>query len=471
MARVAWLSLNPALEPPSGLEGIELVAFNALAPLLEQEQSFDVVVLDGPAEAMGQTALLLRSDERYHLVIIYTSRPGNAWCDALTDGELPGSGAAIEAAWQQWRERKQLFNRGEPIQKLDHTLLCWMWLRPSAAIKPVRVPADPQVYRYPLVDAISADQGRSSYGWLQQKCQDNLLDAGDLLDRIRQCKACSSSRLNYVDVCPECQGLDIVRQPSLHCFVCGNVAPQQDFLKGDALVCPNCLSQLRHIGSDYDRPLENYRCRSCGAFFLDAEVDVRCIDCCEVNQTDELRVREIRSFQLSEAGSLACRQGLGEHNTISSYFRGLKLMDTAGFIEALNWQLAIARRYGNDNKNLAIASLLGVRIENLERLFINLGEAKASAMLESLQERLQQIIRDTDRCMRGREDTLWLLLPHTSAKGMNRVRERLLEGLERINTGDGAELSLRFVGCVLPDQIQGDEDGALIVARLTGDLR
>ncbi|NDD46420.1 MAG: hypothetical protein EBZ24_13755, partial [Synechococcaceae bacterium WB9_4xB_025] len=103
MARVAWLSLNPAREPPSKIEGVELVAFNALAPLLEQEQGFDVVVLDGPAEAMGQTALLLRSDERYHLVIIYTSRPGNAWCDALTDGELPGSGAAIEAAWQQWR--------------------------------------------------------------------------------------------------------------------------------------------------------------------------------------------------------------------------------------------------------------------------------------------------------------------------------------------------------------------------------
>nr|WP_309294963.1 hypothetical protein [Aeromonas caviae] len=27
------------------------------------------------------------------------------------------------------------------------------------------------------------------------------------------------------------------------------------------LLCPNCFSRLRHIGSDYDRPLENYRCR------------------------------------------------------------------------------------------------------------------------------------------------------------------------------------------------------------------
>ena len=129
------------------------------------------------------------------------------------------------------------------------------------------------------METIAGQSSLSSHSWLQQKQQENLLEAGELLDRLRQCPSCSSSRLNYVDVCPECHALDIVREPSLHCFVCGHVGPQQAFLKGDALVCPNCLSQLRHIGSDYDRPLENYRCRSCGAFFVDAEVDVRCIDC------------------------------------------------------------------------------------------------------------------------------------------------------------------------------------------------
>ena len=234
------------------------------------------------------------------------------------------------------------------------------------------------------MDAIASDQGLSSYGWLQQKRQENLLDAADLIDRIRQCTACSSSRLNYVDVCPECHSIDIVRQPSLHCFVCGHVAPQQDFLKGDALVCPNCLSQLRHIGSDYDRPLENYRCRSCAAFFLDADVDVHCIDCCKVNSPDELRVREIHSFKLSEAGALACRQGLNNNAGMNSYFRQLKLMDRGAFIEALNWQMAIAKRYGKAGKTDDISSLLGVRIENIQQVFAAVGEARASAMLEGL---------------------------------------------------------------------------------------
>lgn len=91
-------------------------------------------------------------------------------------------------------------------------------------------------------------------------------------------------------------------------------------------------------------------------------------------------------------------------------------------------------------------------------------------MLEGLLERLQQIIRDTDRCTRGREDTLWLLLPHTPASGLDRVRERLVEGLETINSDGNTKLRLRFVGCVFPEQIQNEEDGALILARLAGDL-
>ena len=471
MARLGWVSLSPVLAPPGPVEGVQLDTFPTLEALLELPQICDVVVLDGPPEAMGAAARRLRADQRYQLGLIYTSRAGDPWCAALSDGELPGDGAAITTAWRQWQERQPLFNRGQAPEGVDQSLLCWLWQRPSAAIQPVRDPSHAHIYRYPLVEAITADERLSSDGWLRQKQQENVLDAGDLIDRIRQCPACSSSRLNYVDVCPECHGLDIVRQPSLHCFVCGHVAPQQNFLKGDALVCPNCLSQLRHIGSDYDRPLENYRCRGCGAFFVDAEVDVHCLDCCEVSQPDDLRVREIRSFRLSETGALACRHGLGDNGAIGSYFHRLKVMDRGEFLEALNWQMAIARRYGRSSGS-AIAALLGVRIENIEQLFAHVGEARATAMLEGLLERLQQIIRDTDRCMRGREDTLWLLLPHTSAPGLDRVRERLHEGLERIQSGaGGAELSLKFVGCVLPEQIQDEEDAALMLARLAGDLR
>ena len=113
MARLAWVSLNAGTTPSPLIQGMELSSFRGLQPLLDQPQLFDVEVLDGPAEAMGEASLHLRSDRRYHLEIVYLSRPGNDWCAALTDGEIPGDGTAIESAWQQWQERKRLFNRGQ----------------------------------------------------------------------------------------------------------------------------------------------------------------------------------------------------------------------------------------------------------------------------------------------------------------------------------------------------------------------
>ena len=45
------------------------------------------------------------------------------------------------------------------------------------------------------------------------------------------------------------------------------------------IVCPKCHTHLRHIGSDYDRPIENYRCQSCSQSFVEGDVQVRCAMC------------------------------------------------------------------------------------------------------------------------------------------------------------------------------------------------
>ena len=467
--RVAWISPAEAGAASPLWLSQSVAPYSSVAELLEAPPT-DLVVVHGFGERTGSVLLELRAHAHYSLRLIYLNGDHDPLAGALADGACPVDEASLLAAWSQWQERLSLFNRGRAPEQFDQRLLCWLWQRPEAAIQPIRDPSAREVYRYPLVESFTGDSNLSSWSWLQQKQQENLLEGGDLLDRIRQCTSCNSSRLNYVDVCPECHGLDIVRQPSLHCFVCGHVAPQQDFLRGDSLVCPNCLSQLRHIGSDYDRPMENYRCRSCSAFFVDADVDVYCIDCGQRHTPDDLRVREIRPFRLTDAGRLACRQGLDGASVAAQYFRRLKLMNEADFLDALNWQMAIARRYGPP-QGASVASVLGMRLDNLDQVMAQAGEVRTTAMLDSLMERLQQVIRDTDRCMRGREDVLWMLLPQTPATGLDRLQERLVEGLERIGSGNGQALRLRFVGCVLPDQLVKDEDGALLLARLAGDLR
>ena len=464
---IAWISPSGlSTSTPAWLKG-DVHHFSNPDQLLEGPAA-DVIVVDGFTDA-GPLLQELRSQPHGDLRLIYLNAEGDALAAALADGPVPDAETGLMDAWTLWQERLTLFNRGRPPVQLTERLLCWLWQRPEATITPLRDPQAREVYRYPLVEALAGDRSVNAWSFLQQLRQTNQLDAGTLCDRLRQCTSCGSSRLNYVDVCPECRNLDIVRQPSLHCFICGHVGSQQDFLRGDSLVCPNCLTQLRHIGSDYDRPMENYSCRSCSSFFVDAEVDVYCFDCNKRHTPEELRVREIRPFRLSESGNMSCRQGLGDSSVTAEYFRRLKLISQADFLDLLNWQLTISRRYGPP-KGPTMASVLGMKLENLALVMEEAGEVMATAMLESLMERLQQVLRDTDRCMRGREDVLWILLPQTPAQGLNRLQERLVEGLDQMNGSTDVSITLRFVGCVLPDQALKDEDASLLLARLGGDL-
>ncbi|MEN0107646.1 MAG: diguanylate cyclase [Pseudomonas sp.] len=434
-----------------------ITRFATLSELL-QHPPFDAVLLsasDADNLAMAHT---LRRHPDYHLTLLYC--PGeHPALQALTDGPAPSS---IEQACQQWRERLAVFNRGRPPEGLEAQLLAYLWLRAPGQLKAVRTPSAAGHYAYPLVQALG-DDSLNTQALVQNLAQRNLLDSTALVNRIRLCRRCGSGQLNYVDVCVECHSLDIQRQPSLHCFTCGHIGPQAEYLKDGALLCPNCLTRLRHIGTDYDRPLENYSCNSCQAFFVDADVQARCLDCGEVHSPDELQVREVRDYQLSEAGQLLARQGL--ERSSEQYFAGLSMVGINTFKTLLDWQLELIARYKAPN-----FALLGVRFRNLGQTLERLGPQRGHALLDSLIERIQVVIRDTDRCTRSSEEQLWLLLMYTDAAGLRRVVERLNEISELFVGQDLQDIRLTTSACLAPGGLVEKEDAELLMARLAGEL-
>ena len=229
------------------------------------------------------------------------------------------------------------------------------------------------------------------------------------------------------------------------------------------MICPNCLSRLRHIGSDYDRPLENYRCLSCQSFFVDAEVEARCLECREHHDPSELKIREIRPYQLSERGRLRCRQGFTDQSVAEAFGR-LNLIAVPTFRTLLDWEIQQARRY----QAMQPCSVLVMQIEALEKLT---GDTRGLAMVDSLVDRIQEAIRDTDRCTRTRENLLWFLLPHTDREGMEVLRKRLsqLTGLYKNQQADW-QTEIRLAGYTLPEDLLNQEDASLLMARLTGEV-
>lgn len=457
--RVAVLSAAPSTSLGPAAD-----RFGDLASL-QAAPAYDVLLLDQPGVRAGQWLRALRMGHQYHYGLIYCCQDQDPWCVALGDGSPPADPGAITPLWRLWRERFALFNRGVAPERFDGRVLAWLWLRSRGEVHAVRDAGAAQHYRYPLLEALSDGEPINEFTWLKLATQQGWLEEGMLLDRVRLCSDCGSGHLNYVDVCPECQALEIARQPSLHCFTCGHVGAQEHFLKDGLLLCPNCLSRLRHIGSDYDRPLENYRCRNCQAFFVDAEVQTRCLDCGQAHAPDKLRVREVRHFRLAEAGRLRCRQGFSSGAADQERFGHLNLLSHQRFFELVDWQLQLVRRH----KQPPFA-LLGVRFVNLLETLERLGEMRGHALIDGLVERLQDAVRETDRCYRLSEEVVWLLLPHTDESGLAVLRQRLAEGAERLRDDPEAQVEIRQVGFCAPGELLDQEDAALLLARLGGQL-
>ena len=457
--RIAVLGVSQA-----SYSSIEVERLAALSDLRDAP-AYDVLLLDLSGARAGEALRALRMDRRYRFSLIYCCQDQDACCVALGDGAPPSDLGALASLWQLWNERFGLFNRGALPERFEARVLAWLWLRPQSAVYAVRSVSVAQHYHYPLLEALGDDETPNAFTWLQLMTQQGWLEEAELLDRVRLCVGCGSGRLNYVDVCPECQTLEIARQPSLHCFTCGHVGPQEHFLKDGLLLCPNCLSRLRHIGSDYDRPLENYRCRSCQSFFVDADIEARCLDCGLAHAPDKLRVREVRNYRLAEAGRLRCRQGYGSNAVEANQFSQLNLLTRKAFHELLNWQLQQVRRY----KQPAF-SLLGLRFVNLAATISELGELRGHALVDGLVEHLQEAVRDTDRCSRVSEEILWVMMPHTDASGVAVVRQRLAQNVERLASEHIGRLQLRQASFTAPDDLLEQEDAALLLARLGGEL-
>jgi GGDEF domain-containing protein len=424
-----------------------------------------IIILDLPEREEAQALKALRADPRYSHALIYGIRGNNGLCKVLGDGPLPPTEDQFLLEFRTWNERFQTIKDELASASLEFQALAWLWTGPERKLYSHPAPSTPSVYSYPILEQLATKIDEHDFFWtLQFMTQQGWLDPETLIDRIRRCTKCGSGHLNYIDLCPECNSLDIQRRPSLHCFVCGHVGSQETFLKDGGMFCPNCMSRLRHIGSDYDRPMENYSCNHCDAFFVDAKVQARCLDCGTSNEPDALKVQQIHTYKLTEAGRLRCRHGGADALDLDAHFdfHGLVGMDT--FIYTLDWLLEIVQRYKKPS-----FSLVGLRLVNLRQTLQKMGERQGYALLDSIVARLIEIIRKTDRCARPSEDILWVLLPETSKEGAEKFLRRL-GSLAELFTQAGARIESRTVICSAPDDLLTAETGQVLLGRLTGEL-
>lgn len=378
---------------PISIKGVEFIYVN----------SYKELTLSASA-----VCILSLSPREQNKALLYFHRKGLIWnCKLyvlqestlspyLSDGILEPN--KIRDEWEVHQEKLALIKE-EPLDKL----LAWLWLGPQRRLMPLCESERQELYYYPLMHCYSGeDNNPDAYFQLEEKR--GYLEREKTVDKVRLCSYCHSGHLNYIETCPGCKSTNIEEIVSLHCFTCGHIAEEGQFTQQDKLACPNCLTQLRHIGVDYDRPLERYNCEECKLLFSESVVRARCLSCSLVNETNELIVRKINQFRVGEQVKSLMMYG---RRTLEQELKLNGLIDQKSFHNLLSWVNKLAIRHQHSYL------LLGVKLSGIDEYSQQFGEIKRLQLIDEISNYFNGLLRDTDICCHYSPEMILLLMPMT----------------------------------------------------------
>jgi len=158
---------------------------------------------------------------------------------------------------------------------------------------------DPKLgYRYPTVEAIVGEASGV------EPFLNRLYEAGiferRLYDKVIYCPRCGSVNISIRYCCSYCKSFDIQRSSLIEHVKCGYMDVEENFRKGNKLICPKCREELRRPDIDYRRAGLWCTCKDCGKSF-DIPVAAHFCRNCHANFTfEDAAIEDVYAYSLKE---------------------------------------------------------------------------------------------------------------------------------------------------------------------------
>jgi len=153
-----------------------------------------------------------------------------------------------------------------------------------------------QGYHYPPVESIVGDASDAE-AFLKKLYDGGVLERR-LYDKIVYCPKCDSVNVSVHYCCPYCRSFAIQRSALIEHVKCGYMDVEENFRKGNKLVCPKCREELRKLDVDYRKAGVWCACKDCGKSF-DIPVATHFCRVCHANFTfEDAVIRDIYAYSL-----------------------------------------------------------------------------------------------------------------------------------------------------------------------------
>lgn len=231
-----------------------------------------------------------------------------------------------------------------------HMLLKYLYLYPKNSLTPI-MGLNGNYYASYVVETIFQIEPKIIEEVLKDLSDLNLIASKRFEFSSFCCSTCRCEIIKFNEICPNCNSTNIVNSKFIHCFKCGYVGTELNFLHNHELKCPNCSKVLQLIGDDYDHPLESGLCQTCGEIFVDSETTATCMSCNVLYSNVTLLSKNYYyHYELKE----------NQEQRFISYIKGesFYLFDKINYISKehftymLNWMLMLYKRHNDEHFNI-----------------------------------------------------------------------------------------------------------------------
>ncbi|MBS7615981.1 hypothetical protein KEJ45_02125 [Candidatus Bathyarchaeota archaeon] len=163
-------------------------------------------------------------------------------------------------------------------------------------LKPV---FDPKLgYRYPEVEAILGE-AENVEDFLDRLCASGIIER-KLYDKVIYCPSCNSQNVSTHYCCPYCKSFNIHKGSLIEHVKCGYMDVEENFRKGEKLVCPKCREEMKRLDVDYRKAGIWCTCKDCGKSFDIPVTRHFCRNCQAEFTFEDTEIKDVYSYSLNE---------------------------------------------------------------------------------------------------------------------------------------------------------------------------
>ena len=305
-------------------------------------------------------------------------------------------------------------------------LLAYMYTRELKELEPISYVYSNTNYTFPFVACHYPFDDEHTIFDVMKIAQEEGLFNSEFFDRTYSCSNCTSSHLNYREVCPKCQSPNAISEDLIHHFPCAYVGPISDFTNqlDDQLDCPKCSRRLRHIGVDYDKPSILHTCQKCTNTFQDFNVYAKCISCLFENPVELLIATDILRYTLTKKGEYAAINGFSSTPKDIEQIIGTVKYDT--FKTMVKYEIERLKQT-DGSSNIVV-----IKIVNAGDFYSKVSHDAQKVLLKEIVSEIRSSIRSSDMITFHSSSTILIAMNEIPKRISERITAEILQLLRTL---------------------------------------